>query len=52
MDNPIDISLIIGIIIAMMFSAFFSGMEIAFISSNRMLLEMDKEKNGWSQKIL
>ena len=52
MDNPIDISLIIGIIIAMMFSAFFSGMEIAFVSSNRMLLEMDKEKNGWSQKIL
>ena len=52
MDNPIDISLIIGIIVAMMFSAFFSGMEIAFVSSNRMLLEMDKEKNGWSQKIL
>lgn len=52
MDNPIDISLIIGIIIAMMFSAFFSGMEIAFVTSNRMLLEMDKEKNGWSQKIL
>ena len=52
MDNPIDISLIIGIVIAMMFSAFFSGMEIAFVSSNRMLLEMDKEKNGWSQKIL
>lgn len=52
MDNPIDISLIIGIIITMMFSAFFSGMEIAFVSSNRMLLEMDKEKNGWSQKIL
>lgn len=44
--------LIIAIIVSMAFSAFFSGMEIAFISSNRMLVEMDKEKNGFSQHIL
>ncbi len=36
----------------MAFSAFFSGMEIAFVSSNRMLAEMDKDKNGLTQNIL
>ena len=36
----------------MVLSAFFSGMEIAFVSSNRMLAEMDKEKNDFVQKIL
>ena len=36
----------------MAFSAFFSGMEIAFVSSNRLLAEMDRDKNGLSQKAL
>jgi len=44
--------LIIGIIVTMLFSAFFSGMEIAFVASNRMLAEMDKEKNRLTQKFL
>lgn len=52
MDDPISISLILGIIITMVFSAFFSGMEIAFVTSNRMLVEMDKERDGLSQKVL
>lgn len=36
----------------MALSAFFSGMEIAFVSSNRMLAEMDREGNGIARKIM
>ena len=52
MDEPIDMSLVAGILTMMVFSAFFSGMEIAFVSSNRMRAEMDKEKSVFTQKIL
>ncbi len=45
-------SSIIEILITMVLSAFFSGMEIAFVSSNRMLAEMDKEKNMFSQRLI
>ena len=43
---------IIGLIVTMIFSAFFSGMEIAFVSSNRMLAEMERGKNGLSQRAI
>ena len=45
-------NLIIGLLIAMAFSAFFSGMEIAFVSSNRLRAEMDREKHGLSQRAI
>jgi CBS domain containing-hemolysin-like protein len=45
-------ALIIGLIIAMLFSAFFSGMEIAFVSSNRLLAEVSREKNGLAQRAI
>ena len=43
---------LIGIIITLIFSAFFSGMEIAFISSNRLKIELDKSKGTINSKIL
>ena len=43
---------IIGLLVSMLFSAFFSGMEIAFVSSNRLRAEMDREKNGLAQRAL
>ena len=52
MDEPINMSLVAGILTMMVFSAFFSGMEIAFVSSNRMRAEMDKEKSVFTHKIL
>ena len=45
-------STIIWLVVAMLFSAFFSGMEIAFVSSNRLRAEMDREKNGWTQRAI
>lgn len=52
MNEQVDLVLIIGILITMILSAFFSGMEIAFVSSNRMLAQMDKEKMGISKRFL
>ena len=45
--------LIIGCLVVLLISAFFSGMEIAFISSSKLRVEMDKaNKEGLTSRIL
>jgi putative transmembrane CBS domain transporter len=43
---------IIQILITMAFSGFFSGMEIAFVSCNKLRFEMDKNKGSMTSRIL
>jgi len=40
------------ILIAMLASAFFSGLEIAFITSNKLRIELESKQGNWSAKIL
>ncbi len=40
------------IVISLLFSAYFSGMEIAYISSNRILLEIEKKQENFLARIL
>jgi CBS domain containing-hemolysin-like protein len=46
------ISLLILTVTSLLFSAFFSGMEIAFISSSKIKIELDNKKGEFSAKIL
>lgn len=43
---------LIGIIVTLVFSAFFSGMETAFLASNRLKIELDKSKNTLRSRII
>ncbi len=46
------INMLIGLIVSMILSAYFSGMEIAFVSANKLRLELDNDNRGVISSIL
>lgn len=48
MDN----NYVLYVVICLIFSAFFSGIEIAYISSNKLQIELQKKQGMWSGKVL
>lgn len=45
-------TVVLIIVISLILSAFFSGMEIAYVSSNRIYIEIEKKQKGFLAKIL
>ncbi len=43
---------LIVILICLLLSAFFSGMEIAFLTSNKLRIEIDKGNKGIAQSLI
>ena len=45
-------SSVVIIVLSLLFSAFFSGMEIAFVSANKIHIEIEKKQEGFLAKVL
>ena len=50
--TPLPLGEWLGVALSMLFSAFFSGMEIAFVSSNRMQAEVNREKGSITDRVV
>lgn len=48
----VDTSVIISTAAILLLSGFFSGMEIAFVSSSKLRFEMDREEQGFSSRLI
>lgn len=48
----IDSSTIIATVVILLISGFFSGMEIAFVSSSKLRFEMDREEQGFAARLI
>ena len=46
-----DISAFVAVIIALLFIGFFSGIEIAYISANRLSIELNRKRGSYSGKL-
>lgn len=47
-----DSNYVVYVVISLVFSAFFSGIEIAYISANKLQIELQKKQGMWSGKVL
>ncbi len=47
-----DSNYVVYVVISLVFSAFFSGIEIAYISANKLQIEIQKKQGMWSGKVL
>ncbi|MBR1499023.1 MAG: HlyC/CorC family transporter [Bacteroidaceae bacterium] len=50
--QDIDTSTIISVAAILLLSGFFSGMEIAFVSSSKLRFEMDRKEQGFSSRLI
>lgn len=46
------LSVIVIVVVSVTLSAFFSGMEIAFTSANRLRMELDRKRGGFMGRII